>query len=36
MDAFIEEVQSAVLGMKTPQAAMSDLKNRVQPLLPAN
>lgn len=34
MDLFIEELSNALLGMKEPQAAMTDLKNRVQPLLP--
>lgn len=32
-DIFVEESQAAVLGMKTPQAAMADAVKRVQPLL---
>jgi len=35
MDIFIEELGNAMLGTKDPQAAMSDVKKRVQPLLPA-
>jgi len=34
MDIFIEELGNAMLGMKEPQAAMSEVKKRVQPLLP--
>ena len=34
MDFFIEEVQQAMLGTKTPEQAMADLKKRVEPLLP--
>ena len=34
MDIFIEELGHAMLGSKEPQAAMSDVKKRVQPLLP--
>ena len=34
MDLFIEEFSYAMLGQKEPQAAMSDLKKRVVPLLP--
>lgn len=34
-DIFVEETQSAVLGMKTPQAAMDDAVKRVQPLVGA-
>jgi multiple sugar transport system substrate-binding protein len=34
MDFFIEEVQQAMLGSKTPEQAMADLKKRVEPLLP--
>lgn len=32
---FIEEVQSAVLGRKTPEAAVNDTIARVRPLMPA-
>lgn len=32
---FVEEVQSAVLGRKTPEAAVADTISRVRPLLPA-
>src|SRR5262245_44488903 len=32
-DIFIEESQAAMLGMKTPQAAMADAVRRVQPLV---
>lgn len=32
-DFFKEEAEAAVLGMKTPQAAMDDLTRRVRPLL---
>jgi multiple sugar transport system substrate-binding protein len=32
-DIFIEESQSAMLGMKTPEAAMADAARRVQPLI---
>jgi multiple sugar transport system substrate-binding protein len=32
---FKEECEAAVLGMKTPQAAMADLARRVRPLLGA-
>ena len=35
MDIFIEELGNAMLGLKEPQAAMSEVKKRVQPLLPA-
>lgn len=35
MDMFIEEMGNVLLGAKEPQAAMSDLKGRVQPLLPS-
>jgi len=35
MDIFIEELGNAMLGTKDPQTAMSDVKKRVQPLLPA-
>jgi multiple sugar transport system substrate-binding protein len=35
MDIFIEELGYAMLGTKEPQAAMNDVKKRVQPLLPA-
>jgi multiple sugar transport system substrate-binding protein len=34
MDFFMEEVQQAMLGAKTPEQAMADLKKRVEPLLP--
>jgi multiple sugar transport system substrate-binding protein len=34
MDFFMEEVQQAMLGSKTPEQAMADLKKRVEPLLP--
>ena len=34
-DIFVEETQSAVLGMKPPQAAMDDAVKRVQPLVGA-
>lgn len=34
-DLFKEEAEAAVLGMKTPEEAMSSLVKRVQPLLPA-
>ena len=34
-DLFKEEAESAVLGMKTPEAAMASLVQRVTPLLPA-
>ena len=34
MDFFMEEVQQAMLGVKTPEQAMADLKKRVEPLLP--
>jgi len=34
MDIFIEELGNAMLGNKEPQAAMSEVKKRVQPLLP--
>ena len=34
MDIFIEELGYAMLGNKEPQAAMSEVKKRVQPLLP--
>jgi len=34
MDIFIEELGYAMLGSKEPQAAMSEVKKRVQPLLP--
>ena len=33
-DFFKEEAEAAVLGMKTPEAAMTSLVKRVQPLLP--
>jgi multiple sugar transport system substrate-binding protein len=33
-DIFVEEVQAAVLGMKPVEAAMADVKMRVEPLLP--
>lgn len=33
-DFFKEEAEAAVLGMKTPEAAMASLVKRVQPLLP--
>jgi multiple sugar transport system substrate-binding protein len=32
-DIFIEESQAAMLGMKTPEAAMADAARRVQPLV---
>ena len=35
MDILIEEMGNAMLGSKEPQVAMSDVKKRVQPLLPA-
>ena len=35
MDIFIEELGYAMLGAKEPQAAMGDVRKRVQPLLPA-
>ena len=35
MDIFIEELGLAMLGNKEPQAAMSEVRKRVQPLLPA-
>ncbi len=34
MDFFMEEIQLAMLGSKTPEQAMADLKKRVEPLLP--
>ncbi len=34
MDVFIEELGYAMLGSKDPQAAMNEVKKRVQPLLP--
>jgi multiple sugar transport system substrate-binding protein len=34
MDMFMEEMGNVLLGTKEPQAAMLDLKARVQPLLP--
>ena len=34
MDILIEEMGNAMLGTKEPQVAMSDVKKRVQPLLP--
>ncbi|MGO4736263.1 ABC transporter substrate-binding protein [Bosea sp. 2KB_26] len=34
-DLFKEEAEAAVLGMKTPEEAMTSLVKRVQPLLPA-
>ena len=34
MDVFIEELGYAMLGTKEPQAAMTEVKKRVQPLLP--
>ena len=34
MDFFMEEIQQAMLGTKTPEQAMADLKKRVEPLLP--
>ncbi|MBM3547978.1 MAG: extracellular solute-binding protein [Alphaproteobacteria bacterium] len=34
MDFFMEEIQLAMLGTKTPEQAMADLKKRVEPLLP--
>jgi multiple sugar transport system substrate-binding protein len=34
-DYFKEELEAAVLGMKTPEQALADLCKRVQPLLPA-
>jgi multiple sugar transport system substrate-binding protein len=33
-DLFKEEAEAAVLGMKTPEAAMASLVKRVSPLLP--
>lgn len=33
-DIFKEETEAAVLGMKTPEAAMADVVKRVKPLLP--
>jgi multiple sugar transport system substrate-binding protein len=33
-DIFKEETEAAVLGMKTPEAAMASVVNRVKPLLP--
>jgi multiple sugar transport system substrate-binding protein len=35
MDIFIEELGYAMLGQKEPQAAMAEVRKRVQPLLPA-
>lgn len=35
MDVFNEELGLALLDQKTPQAAMADVRKRVQPLLPA-
>ena len=35
MDIFVEEFSNAMLGAKSPQVAMADLKKRVVPLLPA-
>jgi multiple sugar transport system substrate-binding protein len=35
MDVFMEELGYAMLGSKEPQAAMNEVKKRVQPLLPA-
>lgn len=35
MDMFIEELGNVLLGTKEPQAAMTELKARVQPLLPS-
>ena len=35
MDIFVEEMGNVLLGTKEPQAAMTDLKGRVQPLLPS-
>lgn len=34
MDFFMEEIQQAMLGTKTPEQAMADLRKRVEPLLP--
>ena len=34
-DIFKEEAEAAVLGMKTPEAAMAAVVQRVKPLLPA-
>ncbi|MCM0018662.1 MAG: extracellular solute-binding protein [Tagaea sp.] len=34
MDAFMEELGLAMLGRKTPQQAMADVKRRVDPMLP--
>ena len=33
-DIFKEEAEAAVLGMKTPEAAMAAVVQRVKPLLP--
>ena len=35
-DIFKEECEAAVLGMKTPEAAMASVVQRVSPLLPRN
>jgi multiple sugar transport system substrate-binding protein len=35
-DIFKEEAEAAVLGMKTPEAAMASVVQRVTPLLPRN
>jgi multiple sugar transport system substrate-binding protein len=35
-DIFKEEVEAAVLGMKTPEAALAAVAQRVKPLLPAS
>ncbi len=34
MDIFTEELSNALLGQKEPLAAMTDVRKRVQPLLP--
>jgi hypothetical protein len=34
-DIFKEEAEAAVLGLKTPEAAMASVVQRVKPLLPA-
>ncbi len=35
MDILMEEIQAAMLEMKTPEQAMSDARQRVEPLLPS-
>ena len=34
MDILMEEIQAAMLGLKEPEQAMADVKQRVEPLLP--